>query len=74
MRVPRWIRREQMTYVASAFVDRMHGRMVNYYRDSDGRYWLAHNADARFRVAVTEALERFEDKDWIAWANLTAPR
>ena len=51
-----------MQFVASAFMDIVNGRDVNYYRDAFGRPWLAHGRWSKFRVAPTTHGPEIGDK------------
>lgn len=72
MNLRKWLRGPRMEYVAPAFIDRVSGRQVNYYRDEEG-YWMARSPRDRFRMSV-EDKGWFTDPEWLAWADTAGRR
>lgn len=42
-----------MTYIGYAFIDRVNGKIVNYYLDSYGQVWLSESKYSTFKAPST---------------------
>lgn len=55
-----------MTFIQQGFRDIVDGRMVNYFCDANGRYWMANTRWSIFRVKLSDKTKaqiiRLKDK------------